>query len=505
MSLRRIDIALRLKLGTGNHIEQIHMSNSTETKRWAVSPGKSGLLCDARGVDEIPVLARLGCRASLLIIAWSAVVMFADHAGAQASPRAAILSGVVVDSLNGGFLQSAVIFVSGTSQSAVTNERGRFMLKGIPPGDRSIEVQHPLLDSLALIIATSAQPFAEGDSSFVVIAVPSAQTIVESSCSPNQRTTGSALVVGRVLDAESEHPSEGATVTASWKDYRVTTRSVSEVPHKQVTSVGSDGSYRLCGLPGDATVAVNASRGASATASLIVSLKSLVGIVSLRLPALQNTADTANASKANGLVDGKVIDENGNARGGARVSIEEDETATTSKADGSFRLAGVRPGTRALSVRSLGYDPIELPIDVSAGGGPALTVQLQRPATVLKAVLVKAVRDAGLVRVGFQERKRVRPGSFFTPEQVEARNSPPLSRLLETNITFKLPGCVRYYVDGHLWAQDTNVDDYLYGAEIGAVEVYSKMFSPPEFMSFRTTGEPCKTVVVWTKGKIGTL
>ena len=77
--------------------------------------------------------------------------------------QTATLHGVVVDSLNGGVLKNAVVFVSGVSQSAVTDSAGRFTINGIAAGNRIIEVQHPLLDSLALVISTTPTHFAEAE------------------------------------------------------------------------------------------------------------------------------------------------------------------------------------------------------------------------------------------------------------------------------------------------------------------------------------------------------
>src|SRR5678816_2052187 len=111
-------------------------------------------------------LVRIIC---LTLMAASSVPAFA---------QTATLHGVVVDSLNGGVLRNAVVFVSGVSQNSVTDSSGQFTINGIPAGDHIIEVQHPLLDSLALVISTAPTHFAEGEAVSTFLGIPSASTIV---------------------------------------------------------------------------------------------------------------------------------------------------------------------------------------------------------------------------------------------------------------------------------------------------------------------------------------
>jgi hypothetical protein len=43
-------------------------------------------------------------------------------------------------------------------------------------------------------------------------------------------------------------------------------------------------------------------------------------------------------------------------------------------------------------------------------------------------------------------------------------------------------------------------DNFLSGAELGAVEIYDELTTPAEFMA----ANQCATVVIWTKNKLGT-
>ena len=152
---------------------------------------------------------RFRLRVALGILATCAGVA---HSQVTPARTGAILSGATVDSIRGGYLKGASIFVSGTALSATTDSTGRFKLSGIPAGSRFIEVQHPLLDSLGLTLVTPAQNFADSDSSFVLISVPSARTYAASTCTAEQRNQGPGVIAGSVTDADGVTPSQGATV-----------------------------------------------------------------------------------------------------------------------------------------------------------------------------------------------------------------------------------------------------------------------------------------------------
>src|SRR5690348_3059069 len=90
--------------------------------------------------------------------------------------------GVVVDSLDGGFLSGAHVFVDGTAAVAETDSLGRFELDSVPSGEVQLELFHPVLDALALSIVS--RPFFVGSESTsgVLMTIPSAATIVHAAC-----------------------------------------------------------------------------------------------------------------------------------------------------------------------------------------------------------------------------------------------------------------------------------------------------------------------------------
>src|SRR5206468_930208 len=120
-------------------------------------------------------------------------------ASPPSSPRASI-SGVVIDSLNGRYLAGADVIVQGARTSLTTDSSGKFHVDSLAPGTYQVGVFHPLLDTLGISLAT--QPFHVGadSASYVVLAIPSASTIIRSQCKVRPRAQGSSAVIGRVED-----------------------------------------------------------------------------------------------------------------------------------------------------------------------------------------------------------------------------------------------------------------------------------------------------------------
>ena len=220
----------------------------------------------------IPALLRhAGLFARLLTLAWT--VAAAGTALGQSSstppgapstaPKAAsgiapspfgAITGIVVDSLHGRSLAGAQISVEGLNTLAMTDSAGRFRIDSVPPGKYRIGVFHPLLDSLALSIASPQLQVSADSTLAVIFATPSAPTFIRLICGPIQIDTmagiGPSVVVGRVLDAETEAPAGGAKVTLSWTEVQVGAKiGVHRVQRQRDTTTGPSGEFRFCHLP----------------------------------------------------------------------------------------------------------------------------------------------------------------------------------------------------------------------------------------------------------------
>ncbi|MEO7368209.1 MAG: carboxypeptidase regulatory-like domain-containing protein [Gemmatimonadaceae bacterium] len=449
------------------------------------------------------------------------------------------ISGVAVDSVRGGYLKGAIVSVSGTALSGITDGTGRFRIDSVPPGKRYLEVMHPLLDSLGLRVRSPERNLEPGADMSFVLSVPSAKTIVGAKCTSADLLRGPAALFGSVLDAETESPANGATVSVEWVDYQLSNKAVAKLPQRRIATVRIDGTYRVCGIPADLVTGAVAYRGTDSTSAVPVNFANGIGVVSFHLPvgdqrlpvkpvplpATTGKPATAPVEVPRGkaILSGKIVDFGGTALAGARVALEADDAITTSDNTGKFTLSGLRSGTRSLSVRRLGFQAVEVPVDLSSSSPRDVTVTLAHFVPVLDAVRVTAVRELGLQRVGFSERQVRGNGKFYGPADIALRNPQKLNMLLETApslrmgtngdgkryVTGRLNGCVKYYVDGHPWFTGRNSDpelgpdNFLSGAELAGVEIYDELSTPPEFSNTDINGANCAVVVIWTKQKLG--
>ncbi len=466
---------------------------------------------------------------------WIAAVIFGCPAqtSAQGAPAAhGMIDGIAIDSIRGGVLRDAVILLSGTSFSAVTDSAGQFRMRNLPPGLHTLEVIHPLLDTFGIALRTQPLQLKSNDSTFLVISTPSASYLVERRCSVDERKLGPAMALGKVFDAGSGKPAAGANVIVKWTDYQVERKSISRSPQRRSAIVQSDGSFRICGMPSDLAGGIVASRQGDTTATLRADFASGLVIVGFQLaPVVVNASESAPGAgtpapgqfkSGASPVRGRVVDANGSAVEGARISTENEAQVTLSAADGSFELSGLRPGTRALVIRRLGFEPVTLPVEVGGVIPKLVDVRLTKYVPVLETMRVSAIRDRGLERVGFAARSKSGAGRFLSPDQLDRRNSPALIDLLasmpslrsSTNpngqrlVTGRFGECVRYFVDGHRWMDSDDPrdgpDNFLSGSQLGAIEVYGPNFAPAEFITYSGRGQPCTAVVVWTRWKLQT-
>lgn len=160
-----------------------------------------------------------------------ALIAFAPPLGAQdktaptsvpvAKTGKAQIVGVVVDSLNGRYLSDADVVIEGARVTLQTDSLGEFKIDSLPPGTYRVGVFHPLLDTLGIMLAT--RPFHVGpdSSSFVLLAVPSAATIILGSCPVQPGAQGKSAVIGHVNDPETLQPVVQAEVSIAWTEIEV--------------------------------------------------------------------------------------------------------------------------------------------------------------------------------------------------------------------------------------------------------------------------------------------
>jgi hypothetical protein len=456
-------------------------------------------------------------------------------------PGFAGVSGVVIDSINGVVpLVGATIKVGDTGRQGVTDSTGQFLVDSIPPGEHAVTLLHPLLDSLNIKISTRPASFQAGQSFSIELAVPSATRVVELSCTRAWRARGPSALVGKVLDADTDKPLAGAKVTLVWQEIVLAT--LRKEARVREATVGEDGGYQICGLPAGLTGNIQATFNGQKTAEVGIVLDETrpLAFQSLRIgttvvveaPPTDSTGRPAGSAASGSNADsvpprlrgparltGRVINAAGAPVANARVDVQGTGAATLSRPDGTFGFTDLPSGTQQVVVRQLGFQPVEVPVELSGRAPRQVTVTLAKPAPVLEAVAVTAERStAGLDQVGFNRRHKSGFGYFMTTEEIENRQatrmtdlfrSVPSLRVVPSGMDYVVEsardaagGCVRYVVDGSpyqsLFAGD--VDRLMPPHEVAAIEVYTGSNTPVEFQAPGSSS--CTTIVMWSRFKV---
>jgi len=312
-------------------------------------------------------------------------------------------------------------------------------------------------------------------------------------CSAAERSAGPDALLGLVHYAESDQPAGGAEVALEWTDYNVVEKkTLQRTSRRSIAKVSENGQFHLCGLPQDLSGLLTASIGPDTTSAIQVHLSALLGIVGLELPkpaTAGNAApvetsvkpDAAGATTVEAgaaVLTGRVLDPHGLPVSQAQVSVAADSLVTVSGLDGGFALKNLRPGIAKVSVRRLGFEPMDVAVNVSGTNPNAITVRLATVVPVLDPVSVTATYEQeALDRIGFTKRKRSAGGWYMTPKDIAARNATQLPDLLAHAPNLRIAyygshaaiiahprgpghGCVNYFFDGTMWLGGRGIENH---------------------------------------------
>jgi hypothetical protein len=436
-----------------------------------------------------------------------------------AQPGRAAIVGVVVDSLHGGYLVGADVLVQGARVSARTDSLGRFTLDSLPPGAYQVGVFHPVLDTLGIALGTKPFKLAADSASVVILGVPSAATLVAQSCTPSPNSHGNSAVIGQVIDPETLRPVPGADVSLAWVDFAVAKRNrIKTTPRVVRDSTDNFGRFSLCGLPSAMEANLQAKRGNTETAQVTITLgesPTALFARTLLLSALDSGITSGNA-----VVAGRVVLEGSAPTAGTRVEMAGTNAVTTTDEKGQFTLRNLTSGTHVLIARHLGYAATAVSVDLSSRESKAVSITLLKAMNIMEPVLVLARRTRALERVGFERRRRLGFGYYFGPEEIDRIRPTKLTDVLRvtpglmvrrgpygndvvTSIRKSVVwgGCMYYYVDNIRWNSMTpgDINGYVSGRELVAVEVYPGAFVPVEYVG---GAQNCGAIVIWTNMRI---
>ncbi len=427
-------------------------------------------------------------------------------------PGRARIVGVIVDSVNDTYLPGADIIIEGGGPALQTDSAGRFEVDSLRPGVYQVGVLHPLLDSLGITLLTQPFRVAADTTSFVLIAVPSAPTLVRRSC-PSR--PGVSAVVGHVADPETLEPIAQADVSIAWVDVDVSKKTgIVRTPRLVQTVTDSLGAFRICGLPNSLQATLQAKRGSAITAEIPISLGDRPVELLARTILLSSRDSLTKTGSA--TVSGVVTLDGAATQAGTQIELATTGIVTTTNEKGEFTLRNLPSGTTVLVARRVGYDPEAIPVDLSSRDDTRVNIKLRKTAAEMALVRVMARRRADLEKVGFTERRKTGFGFFMGPERLEQIHPSSITDILQ-----QAPGlyvmrrqfgdaiasshtmgssCIEYYLDGgaYLETRPGDINKFVTGAEIAAVEVYQGN-APIEYAR---AGVSCITILLWTKGKI---
>lgn len=463
----------------------------------------------------------------LLLLATVCLVPCA-HLSAQTNPTpgsAAVaksgkaqIIGVVIDSLHGGFLAHASILIDGMQASAETDSLGRFAFDSLPAGTFQLGVFHPRLDTLDLQIMTKPFHVAADSVVGVIIAVPSASTIIRDRCSVTRGPSGASALVGEVRDPETLQPVPGAEVSIAWTQITISRNAgIQHIPHLVRDTTDKAGTFELCGLPNSMVGTLQARRGASVTAEIPARLGDRPIELTARTILLSSTDSTIRTGSA--TVTGAVTMEDGAPSVGSRVELLGTGILALTDAKGEFAIRNAPSGSRMLLTRHLGYSAETTPVDLSSHEQQRVAIRLNKFVPMMDPVLVTARRNYALDKVGFGQRRKSGAGYFMGPErlvQLHPHLATDVLRMVPGLRTVRtesgeegvesthdlINGCVDFYVDGvpFLETEPGELNHFVNGGEITAVEVYQSGLAPAEYALHAGS---CTTILLWTRFKTG--
>ncbi len=321
-------------------------------------------------------------------------------------------------------------------------------------------------------------------------------------------SNGPAILIGRVLDAETDAPIGAASISLVYTDSSAST------PKDRVRGARTldDGSFGICGLPERYAGTVQATRGTLSTAEAPVAANDQL------LSAMMLALNVSGSSTA--VLRGRVTVKGGTPVPGAQIAVQGATSIAVTGTDGAFILNDLPSGTQAAVVRKIGFGPVTVAVNLSTRKPAELTVVLSEAHT-LATVRVVGKMDDALQKVGFAQRQKSSLGHFIGPDEIERRQPLLFTDLLQTASGFRVTsngggrllqstrtasstsdGCVNIFVDRTPFeqVQPGDLDDAFRPADIGAIELYPSPNSvPPEFL---VSGRACATIAMWTKTRL---
>jgi len=481
----------------------------------------------------------MSCR-RLAIACGALVTVAAAPLGAQGRGTGARLRGIVFDSVAAlPLIGARVELVSAEDRThiayaATSDSLGHFALPGVSRGHYIAGFLHPMLDSLGLALSQRwLDVTAESGDVRFDLAVPAANRILSALCGATAEAAGgkdsTGVVIGYVLSAHTLKPYDDATVIAQWSEYFIGRGSVRRQLLTRTGNTIVGGWFAVCGVPASTDIVIRAVSGSDTSGAIEVSVPAAriarrnLYVASGAVLAAQAEHDTVlrNAmhddstgrTLAGTVLSGWVRTEDGVPIPAAQVRVYASDVVGVTDDLGAFRLVGVPGGTQTLQTRAIGFVPDERAVDLTDQRLPVI-VGLTSVRRFMDTVHVRAAKLDLTNIVGFEDRRRLGSGRFFSATDIERlhvrdvtdvlRHAPSLQLVSGNSSSYKIrmrgdtEACTpALFLDGKqlIHWELADVNGLVHPNEIGGLEIYTPSLTPAQFR----TREGCGTILIWSR------
>jgi len=366
-----------------------------------------------------------------------------------------------------------------------------------------------------------------------------------------------AVLEGHVLDPDTEDPVADAHVTLSWVEIRISRSAIFNINRQRETTSDARGEFQFCALPAGLAGTVQAHRAVAGDSGVVVAREVELGTRALTMTTLHLPVPVSAASAGSAPAEpppdgatagssphapvalhaavlvGRVQRPDGRPVPGALALVEGTGDSAVANDDGIFTIRGLPSGTHMLAVRSVGFEPTSVAVELTRREIRHVTVAMMNATYVLSPVIVQAQQLAlGYANVGFSQRRREGVGQYLTLDDITSRHPQRFSDLFTmvrgVRLAYGGPagtdieesrgigGCLVYVIDGEPFNRMVHgeLDAMLAPESLAGIEIYSPPAVPEQFRvrslpglnafgvpTMGTTG--CTTVVIWTKTRLG--
>jgi hypothetical protein len=338
------------------------------------------------------------------------------------------IRGTIVDSVSGKPVASARVAVYNTAFQTVADSLGRFAFSDVPAGDRALTIHTASLDSVAASYTVPVTVL--GTTTTIAVRVPSALQIAAMACGDRGYGSG-GIVLGKLRIADDSTASLAGTVSAEWP-------TVGGMAPTWVSGTSdARGRFALCGVPLDTALSMRAvTDGASGQAAgFRVSSAARFGRTELRLRRERTTSAT---------FDGVVTDSTNKPITNAEVMLPDLGKGTGTNEQGAFVLRDIPAGLQHVTVRHVGYGPVETQLTFVGGQTMQRHIMMVRSTTLDSVVVTEKSTDHMLD--DFEANRKVGLGHFLTRAELAPQEGRSTAAVLTS-----VPGAKVYTMGSHGW------------------------------------------------------